>query len=165
MNLLEKNVQSINDIQALNEKNIFLVYTGKSNKNLLIISACRLSAFAYYFSQITDYNIYMIYIIPFIRTAGLLDETKVREIVKNTDVIVCESITNVDPFKTTVERDPSSFFSIFGVDFNKTKVYAVPNFELHYLSHWMYHNHNIECTPKILYDKYIISRDILFKNV
>jgi len=163
MNVSKKH-QSITDIQTLNEKNIFLIYKGKSNKNLLLISACRFSAFAYYFSQTTDYNIYMIYVIPFIRTAGLLDETKVREIVQKTDVIVCESITNFNPFNTIDEKDPTSFFGLFGVDFNKTKIYTVPNIELHYLSHWVYNKCNVKCTPKALYDNYIKSRDILFKK-
>jgi FkbM family methyltransferase len=164
MNAGGKKIQGINDIQALNEKNIFLIYNGKSNKNLLIVSACRLSTFAYYFSQTTDYNIYMIYIIPFVRTKELLDETKIKDIVKKTDVIVCESITNFHPFRTIDQTEPTSFFSIFGVDFNKTKVYTIPNLEFHYLSHWVYHKCNVKCTPKALYDNYIKSRDILFKK-
>jgi len=106
----------------------------------------------------------MIYIIPFNRTAGLLDEQKIKEIVKKTDVIVCECITNNHQFKTIDEKDPTSFFSIFGVDFNKTKVYKVPNFELHYLTHWVFHKTRAERTEKVIYDNYINSRNILFKR-
>lgn len=164
MNVENKKVQSINEIQALNEKNIFLIYNGRSNKNLLIISACRGSSHAYYFSQVTDYNIYMLYIIPFIRDKKLLDEKKIKDIIKKTDIIVCESITTQHPFKTVDQTDPTSFFSIFCVDFKKTEIYIVPNLELHYLSHWVVHKNNIKYTSSAVYEQYIKSRDILFKK-
>lgn len=165
VNVAGNTIHGINDIQYLNEKNNFLIYEKKnSSKNLLLVSACRLSAFAYYFSELTDYNVYMIYIIPFIRNVDLLDEIKLKDIVKKTDVIVCETLTNSDPFKTVDPTHPTSFFSRFGVDLNKTNVYTVPNLELHYLSHWMFHKSSLQCTPAELYKNYSISRDKLFKK-
>lgn len=150
MNAEDKKVNFISDIQVLNEKNIFLIYNGKSNKNLLIVSACRGSAYAYYFSQVTDYNVYMIYIIPFIIDKNLLDENKIKDIVQKTDIIVCETITNHSPFKTVEQTDPTSFFSIFCVDFNKVKIYPVPNLELHYHSHRLFHKHHISSSEELI---------------
>lgn len=161
---VDKKVQSINHIQYLNEKNSFLIYEGKSNKNLLLVSSCRLSAFAYYFSQITDYNIYMLYIIPFIKEKGLLDEAKIKDIVTKTDVIVCETMTKAELFQTCNPTEPTSFFSRFGVDLNKTKIYTIPNLELHYLSHWVVYKNNIKYTSSAVYEQYIKSKDILFKK-
>jgi hypothetical protein len=161
----EHNAKLINEINDLNIKNEFLVYENKkANKNILIVSACRGSSYAYYFSQLTDYNIYMIYVIPFMTDKNLLDEKKIKDIVQKTDIIVCEAITNHSPFKTVEQTDPTSFFSIFCVDFNKVKIYTVPNLELHYLSHWVFHRHHISSTKEELIKYYENSKKILFNK-
>uniref|UniRef100_A0A6C0HFE3 Polysaccharide biosynthesis enzyme WcbI domain-containing protein n=1 Tax=viral metagenome TaxID=1070528 RepID=A0A6C0HFE3_9ZZZZ len=154
----------IREINRLNTENKFLIYENNaSSKNLLIVSACRGSAFAWYFSQLTDYNIYMIYVITFISANGPIpDHEIIKDIVQKADIIVAENIARIVPFNTIDKTREDGFYKTFNVDFDRTKFCLIPNLELHYLSHDLFHKSHKPCTGEELLKNYNNSKQILF---
>jgi hypothetical protein len=154
----------IEEIKNLNVENKFLIYESKkSSKNLLIVSSCRGAAFAWYFRMITDYNIYMVYIVTYTTAiGGTLDHKIFKDVVQKADIIVAENIAHMVPFNTIDKTCEDGFYKTFNVDFDRTKIYLVPNIELHYLSHWVFHRFNIPSTKEELLKNYNKSKQILF---
>jgi FkbM family methyltransferase len=155
---LSKNIVSI---EYLNRDKEFCIYNKNAKDNLLIISACRGANFAYYFSQTTPYNIYMIYIIPFMQNPNLrLDREQISEILKNTKVVCCEEI-KCTPFLNTAGNN--TIFDHYNVDKQTTKIFFFPNLELRYLSYVFFHDKNKY--QKTIEDYFKHSKEYLFTRM
>jgi hypothetical protein len=153
--------KTIGVVQDLNANKQFCIYNKNSDENLLIISACRGANFAYYFSQITNYNIYMIYIIPFMLDQKLtLDKSIIENILKNTKIICCEEI-QCAPLLNTAGNN--TFFKQWNVDESLTKIHFFPNLELRFLSSTFFHDKGKAHTDLVSYFKY--SKEYLFERM
>uniref|UniRef100_A0A6C0I5W5 Polysaccharide biosynthesis enzyme WcbI domain-containing protein n=1 Tax=viral metagenome TaxID=1070528 RepID=A0A6C0I5W5_9ZZZZ len=160
----------VSEIIALNQKGQHLIYNNKSTRNLLIISSCRLSSFAYYFSNITDFNIYVIYVPLFINNeTNVLCEVSIKKILSSTDIIICEYIKNYPGLNTALTNYDTTFFNKYGLDINTVKIYTVPTLELRYLSHSIMHIDNIsmlsEISEEFINIRYERSKEILFSKI
>jgi hypothetical protein len=153
--------KTINDVQYLNRDKQFCIYNKNSHENLLIISACRGANFAYYFSQITNYNIYMIYVVPFMQDETLvLDKLVIDNILKNTKIICCEEIKSVPLFNTVGNN---TFFKQWNIDESLIKIHIFPNLELRYLSWTFFHDKGKTHNDLVSYFNY--SKEYLFNRM
>lgn len=88
-------------IQALNASGKFLIINNNSKKNIFLFGACRLSGFVNYLKFIgSDYNIYIMYFIPYVLKETVLDESTIQNILNNVDIIICETSVNYPGFNT-----------------------------------------------------------------
>jgi hypothetical protein len=136
-----RSVKYIDDVSSVNSDNpTFLVYDNKCQKNMLFIGSCRLVQFAFYFDNLginsLKRNIYHIYV-PNWGNEELrnnLPRDIIHKILKDTDIIICESMCNFGILNTTDTE--VNFFKEFEV-VNKA-IFRIPNLELR-----MYHYENI----------------------
>ena len=134
---------NIVEIENLNKNNNFLIYDKNAEKNLVIISACRLSSFAYYFYNLEgfNYNIYMIYVVPYIISNTLPNIEVVNKIFENTDIIVCENIKNHPGLNTSEESKDRTIFDTFTIK-KETQIFRIPPLELRCFAHTNFHIFN-----------------------
>jgi hypothetical protein len=115
----------------------FMLYNNNCEKNILILGSCRLTQLCFYFNNLNlNRNIYFIYIVHVVLKHGnsIPDSLKenLRNIMKNTDIIVCETIKNHGEWNTSLKSD-ITFFKTLDIE-TTTKIYRIPNLELR-----MYH--------------------------
>jgi hypothetical protein len=135
-----QHILKVNDINSLNLSDDFLVYNKNQRKNVLVLGACRMTSFAYYLSVLPNfnYNIYMIYIIPFMLNNTLPNYQTINRILESTDIIICENIVNHVGLNTSDNSNGKTFFETFGVQDN-VKIFKIPPIELRYFFHTNYH--------------------------
>jgi len=134
---LSRQVKTINDVSAVNSGNqTFLLYDNKCQKNLLFVGSCRLVQFAFYFNNLgvdsLKRNIYYIYVPDWgnEELRNKMPRNIIRNILKDTDIIICESMCHYGILNTTDTE--VNFFKEFEVT-NKM-IFRLPNLELR-----MYH--------------------------
>jgi len=154
--------KKINDIGELNEKNNFLIYDKKVEKNILFIGSCRISSLMYYLAKYNShrkYNIYGIYVVTYTgNKINNLPKNQILEILKNTDIIICEQMCNYR-YLNSDENLSENFFKEFNVD-KKIKIIHIPNLELR-----MYHHDIINIfgqQKNNVYNYHLMSKKHLF---
>jgi hypothetical protein len=108
----------------------YLIFDNGAPKNILFLGSCRIAPLLWYFNQVKDNinrNIYGIYTIEFLTNPALLasvDKEKIRTILKDTDIIICEKIKHIKGFNTNTFEE-NSFFHTF--DIRDTLTLFIPN--------------------------------------
>ena len=134
---------NIVEIQNLTKNSNFLIYDKNSEKNVVIISSCRLISFAYYFYNLEgfNYNIYMIYVVPYIINNTLPNNEIINKIFENTDMIVCENIKNHPGLNTSEDSNDKTIFDTFKIK-KETQIFRIPPLELRCFAHTNFHVFN-----------------------
>jgi len=128
------------EIERINKSGNFLIYDKNADRNIVIISSCRLSSFAYYFNCLEgfNYNIYMIYIVPYMQNSTFPDIEKLNKIFEKTDMIICENIKNFPGFNTSEECKHNSIFDTFNIN-KETRIFRIPPLELRCFAYSNFH--------------------------
>lgn len=158
---------NINEVFEQGRANNFCVYNNNCNKNILFIGACRLVSQLYYFNNLgidsLKRNIYYIYIVDWYNRVNQIPKQVINNILKNTDIIVCENIKSYDILNTN-ELSEINFFKSFDINID-TKIFRLPNFELSCYSHFIINNCNIPYNHELMYDIYKQSRERLSRSL
>jgi hypothetical protein len=130
------------DIADRNKTNHFLLYESinNNNKNILFIGSCRMSPLMYYWHELyPDWNIYNIYI-PYWSDRSTLDHKRIHSILKDTDLIVTETVKNYDILNTD-RRIPNNFFEVFDTQAQEIRI---TNLQLSMFAHDLHNTYNIK---------------------
>lgn len=118
-----------NDLTLINEKQTFLAYDKGSKENILFLGSCRMSPLMFYYSNINqNFNIYNIYT-PFWNEEkrNTLPTDKIKSILKNTKIIITETISSYGILNTNHKLN-NNFFEIFNT--KNIEEFRIPNLHL-----------------------------------
>lgn len=122
---------NINKLTELNSQNNFLAYSGSKDKNVLFIGSCRTAPIMFYFNKMfPEYNIYGIYV-PYWTDISKLSKNTIQKILRNTDLIITESVQNYTILNTDKLLE-INFFRTFDTNASQIKI---SNLELHMYIH------------------------------
>lgn len=149
-------------ITPKNTENNFLIYNNNCEKNILFIGSCRLASYMFYYNNLNmDYmkrNIYGVYISNCSDNLHLFPKEKLIDILKNTDIIICENIVNYDILNTNIKSD-INFFKEFNT--SDKKIIHIPNLELRMYTYDIIHT--FKQTKEEVYDYFLKSKQHLYK--
>lgn len=143
-----------------------LIYDNQVDNNILFIGSCRLTPYMFYYNNIKNCeykrNIYGIYVPRWSgENINNFPHAEVINILKNTDIIICESISNYGILNTHDELE-INFFKEFNID-KKIDVYKIPNLELR-----MYHYeiiHIFKQPKESVYPYFLSSKEYLLTKL
>lgn len=142
---------NVHDVEEVNTNGKLLVYDNNSSKNILFIGSCRTVPLMFYYNTVSkDRNIYSILVYKYPQ----LEKEYVQQILKDTDIIICENVEHFGIMNTNKDCS-TTFFKTF--DAEHISRYYIPNLELR-----MYHYdviHTFGVSKEEVYNYFLKSRE------
>lgn len=147
---------NVHDVEEINLSGSLLVYNNSAPKNVFFIGSCRTVPLMFYYNSVCkERNVYSILVYKYPPLE------KVPEILKNTDLIICENVEHFGVMNTNTDC-LVTFFKHFKVP-ETVSIHRIPNLELRMFHYDVIHTFGV---PKEeVYSYFLKSRERMVKRM